>query len=196
MQLVFATNNKGKLQEIQQLLKGTPLKILSLKDIDFEGDIPETGYTLEENSSQKALHIAEKYGCDCIADDSGLEVEALGGRPGVYSARYAGSRRSDSDNMQKVLAEMTGVENRRARFRTVISLIRNGVERQFEGIINGTIGEKPIGNMGFGYDPIFIPEGFQQTFAEMEMSEKNKISHRSKAIAQLVEHLRKLQYSS
>jgi XTP/dITP diphosphohydrolase len=189
MQIVFATNNKNKLAEIQHLLTNKNIKILNLKDIGFEGDLPEEGRTIEANASQKANHIFDKYGYSCFADDSGLEIEALGGRPGVYSARYAGSARNDFDNMRKVLAEMKGQTNRRARFRTVIAFINNGVERHFEGVVYGNITEQPKGSGGFGYDPVFQPEGHELTFAEMTMQEKNSISHRAKAVNQLVEFL-------
>lgn len=192
MEIVFATNNRNKLVEIQSLLKGTGLRIISLKDIDFEGELPEEGSTLEANASQKANYISDKYGYSCFSDDSGLEVESLDGRPGVYSARYAGSRRNDSDNMQKVLAEMQGQIQRKARFRTVIALIMNGVERHFEGKVTGTILTAPRGGQGFGYDPIFMPDGYEKSFAEMSVEEKNAISHRAQAVQQLVEYLERI----
>ena len=192
MEIVFATNNRNKLVEIQSLLKGTGFRVISLKDIDFEGELPEDGSTLDANASQKANYISDKYGYNCFSDDSGLEVEALNGRPGVYSARYAGSRRNDSDNMQKVLVEMQGQTNRRAMFRTVIALIMNGVERHFEGKVTGTLLTTLRGEQGFGYDPIFVPDGYEKSFAEMSIEEKNEISHRAKAVQQLVEYLERI----
>lgn len=164
---------------------------MSLNDIDCHADIPETADTLEGNARLKAGYIYQNYGMDCFADDTGLEVEALGGAPGIYSARYAGGEGHDSEaNMRKLLSEMEGKENRRARFRTAICLIEGGEEHLFEGIVQGNIIEARRGTAGFGYDPVFQPEGYAETFAEMGNEEKNKISHRARAVQQLVEYLR------
>lgn len=164
---------------------------MSLNDIDCHADIPETADTLEGNARLKAGYIYQNYGMDCFADDTGLEVEALGGAPGIYSARYAGGEGHDSEaNMRKLLSEMEGKENRRARFRTAICLIESGKEHLFEGIVQGNIIEARRGTAGFGYDPVFQPEGYAETFAEMGNEEKNKISHRARAVQQLVEYLR------
>ena len=185
--LVFATNNAHKLEEIRAIL-GDKLEILSLNDINCHADIPETADTLEGNARLKAGYIYQNYGMDCFADDTGLEVEALGGAPGIYSARYAGGEGHDSEaNMRKLLSEMEGKENRRARFRTAICLIEGGEEHLFEGIVQGNIIEARRGTAGFGYDPVFQPEGYAETFAEMGNEEKNKISHRAHAVQQLVE---------
>jgi XTP/dITP diphosphohydrolase len=186
--LVFATNNKHKLEEVRDVSLGLT-EILSLKEINCFDDIPETADTLEGNALLKARHIYDKYGYDCFADDTGLEVEALDGRPGVYSARYAGEEQDAVKNMQKLLSELEGKENRRARFRTVVALIENGKINYFEGIIKGHITASPAGNAGFGYDPVFIPEGFSQTFAELGSELKNKISHRALAINELKNYL-------
>src|SRR6056297_561856 len=185
MELIFATNNKHKLSEVVPLLDDR-FDLLSLEDISCREDIPEDQDTLEGNASQKAWYIYNKYQKSCFADDTGLEIEALKGNPGVISARYAGQQRSAQDNMRKVLEEMKGENNRNARFRTVISLIWQGREYQFEGVVEGSIIAQQKGGEGFGYDPIFIPENHQETFAEMELKEKNKISHRSRAINKLV----------
>ena len=166
------------------------VEIQSLKDINLEGDIPETSDTLEGNATQKAEWIYNRIGQDCFADDTGLEVEALDGAPGVYSARYAGEGCSFADNVNKLLKAMDGQTNRKARFRTVICFIENGEKHYFEGIVNGTIIEKGSGNMGFGYDPIFVPDGYDISFAEMPLDEKNKISHRGLATQKLVEYLK------
>lgn len=187
--LIFASNNSHKLSEIRNLLDNI-VNILSLKDINLEGDIPETSDTLEGNATQKAEWIYSRIGQDCFADDTGLEVEALDGAPGVYSARYAGEGCSFADNVNKLLKAMKGQSNRKARFRTVICLIENGKKNYFEGIVNGTIVEKGSGNMGFGYDPIFVPDGYNISFAEMPLDEKNKISHRGLATQKLVEYLK------
>ena len=187
--LIFASNNAHKLGEIRNLLDNT-IEIQSLKDINLEGDIPETSDTLEGNATQKAEWIYSRIGQDCFADDTGLEVEALDGAPGVYSARYAGEGCSFADNVNKLLKAMKGQSNRKARFRTVICLIENGKKNYFEGIVNGTIVEKGSGNMGFGYDPIFVPDGYNISFAEMPLDEKNKISHRGLATQKLVEYLK------
>lgn len=187
--LIFASNNTHKLSEIRNLLDNI-VEIQSLKDINLDGDIPETSDTLEGNATQKAEWIYSRIGQDCFADDTGLEVEALDGAPGVYSARYAGEGCSFADNVNKLLKAMEGKTNRKARFRTVICLIENGEKHYFEGIVNGTIIEKGSGNMGFGYDPIFVPDGYNISFAEMPLDEKNKISHRGLATQKLVEYLK------
>jgi len=186
--LVFATNNEHKLRELQQILSNR-FELLSLKDIGCTEEIPETAETIEENSMQKAEYVYKKYKTDCFADDTGLEIEALNGRPGVYSARYAGEEKNMTKNIEKILSELKGAENRKARFKTVISLILNGEKYQFEGIVNGKIIEQKKGDSGFGYDPVFVPEGYNQTFAEMSAEEKNKISHRGRAVQKLVKFL-------
>lgn len=188
MKLVFATNNSHKVKEIQAALPDS-FTIISLKDLHFSEEIPETHETLEENASEKAWHIFRRFGLNCFADDTGLEIEALQGAPGVYSARYAGPGCSFQDNVEKVLREMKGHSNRNARFRTIISLIINGKEYQFEGIVNGKITEKATGSDGFGYDPIFVPDGYSESFAEIPLHEKNKISHRGLAVQKLCEFL-------
>ncbi|MCG6188277.1 non-canonical purine NTP diphosphatase [Maribellus maritimus] len=188
MELVFATNNKHKLEELQAIL-GDRFKLLSLKDIGCDEEIPEEQPTLEGNARQKAMYIFEKYGYSCFADDTGLEIEALGGEPGVYSARYAGEDKNANANMDKVLDKMTKIKQRNARFRTVISLITKGEEKQFEGVVEGTILTKKRGDSGFGYDPIFQPGGYKKTFAEMKLEDKNKISHRGRAVEKLVNYL-------
>ncbi len=184
MKLVFATNNLHKLDEVRKITAGRA-EIASLRDINCHDDIPETGSTLEENALQKARYIKDKFGCDCFADDTGLEVEALGGAPGVYSARYAGEAHDSEANMQKLLSEMEGKENRRARFRTVIALVLDGKEYMFEGIVNGIITEDKRGTNGFGYDPVFMPDGYTKTFAELGDNVKNAISHRAEAVRKL-----------
>lgn len=187
--LVFATNNAHKLDEIRAIL-GDKVEVLSLKDIHCEADIPETADTLEGNAALKAEYIYKNYGLDCFADDTGLEVEALGGAPGVYSARYAGGEGHDSEaNMKKLLAELEGKSNRKAQFRTAICLIEGGTEYLFEGVVKGEIIEKKRGCSGFGYDPVFVPEGYTETFAEMGSEEKNKISHRARATQKLCDYL-------
>jgi len=187
-ELVFATNNAHKIEEAAYTV-GSQFKILSLKDILCEDDIEETGTTFKENASIKTHHIHQKYNLDCFGDDSGLEIEALNGEPGVYSARYAGNHDA---NITLVLNRLQGVNNRKARFKTVISLIWKGQEFWFEGIVPGTIRTELSGSRGFGYDPIFQPDGYMVTFAEMSLQEKNRISHRGKAIAQLIDFLKKL----
>ncbi len=187
--LVFATNNQHKLKEIQHIL-GDQIELLGLKDIKCFEDIPETSETLEGNASQKAFYVYNKFGYNCFADDTGLEIEALNGKPGVYSARYAGETKSSEANMEKVLTEMNKINERKARFRTVISLIIDGKETLFEGIVNGEILREKKGDEGFGYDPIFQPEGYSETFAEMDLNEKNKISHRARAVQKLVDYLK------
>ena len=187
-QLVFATNNQHKLQEVRDMLKDR-YQILSLKEINCEEDIPETAETLEGNALLKARFVKEKYGFDCFADDTGLEVEALNNAPGVYSARYAGEDKDAKANMRKVLNELKDSENTFACFRTVIALIQNNKEYLFEGIVNGNIIREEKGNAGFGYDPIFIPEGYDKTFAELGIDIKNKISHRAEAVNKLKDFL-------
>ena len=174
---VFATNNKHKLEEIRHIV-GDKIKILSLKDINCYEEIPETGSTIESNASEKAFYIFNKYHYNCFADDTGLEIEALDGRPGVYSARYAGENKSFEDNINKVLEELNGTSNRKACFRTIISLVIDSKEQLFEGRVDGIITTEKRGTKGFGYDPIFQPEGYNQTFAEMNAHEKNSLSHR------------------
>lgn len=187
--LVFATNNAHKLDEIRAIL-GDKIEVLSLKDINCDADIPETADTLEGNAALKTEYIYKNYGLDCFADDTGLEVEALGGAPGVYSARYAGGDGHDSEaNMRKLLKELDGEQNRKAQFRTAICLIEQGEEHLFEGIVKGSIIEQKRGVSGFGYDPVFMPEGYEETFAEMGNAEKNKISHRARAVEKLCEYL-------
>ena len=191
MELVFATNNRHKLEEIQAMLGGH-LKLLSLADIGCFEEIPEEEPTLEGNACQKAFYIFDKYEYPCFADDTGLEIEVLNGEPGVYSARYAGKEKDANANMDKVLSKLSKINNRKARFRTVISLIINGNEKQFEGIVEGEILKEKRGNSGFGYDPIFRPTGLNQTFAEMNLTDKNKISHRGRAVEKLVSFLNNL----
>ena len=188
MKLVFATNNQHKLQEIKQLLNGS-FELLCLNDIGCDDDIPENQDTLEGNAAEKAFFIYNKYGINCFADDTGLEIEALNGEPGVYSARYAGEERSADNNMDLVLEKLNKIKNRKARFRTVVSLVIDGCETQFEGIVNGQILEEKRGETGFGYDPIFKPDESDRSFAEMPMEEKNQISHRGRAVQKLVEYL-------
>lgn len=190
MKIVFATNNRHKLEEISCLLGGEH-EVVSLEDIGCREEIPEDHDTLEGNALQKARYVKEHYRYDCFADDTGLEVEALDGRPGVYSARYAGPVKDSAENMRKVLREMEGVENRKACFRTVIALLLDGREYLFEGRVDGEILTAPQGTEGFGYDPIFRPEGFRESFAEMSMEAKNGISHRGRATQQLISFLRK-----
>lgn len=190
MKIVFATNNKHKLDEILKITDGS-LQILSLADIHCIDEIEETGTTLEENALLKARYIKEKYGYDCFADDTGLEVDALGGAPGVYSSRYAGETCNPADNMIKLLHELAGVKNRNARFRTVIALLIGNEKHFFEGVINGKIIEERKGEAGFGYDPVFVPEGHAQTFAELGNDVKNQISHRALATHQLAQFLTK-----
>lgn len=191
MKLVFATNNQHKLFEVQKLL-GESIDLLNLKDINCADEIPEDYYTLEENALQKAQYIFQKYNLDCFADDTGLEIEALNGEPGVLSARYAGNSKDSEANMQKVLQDLEAKSNRKARFRTVISLILNKKEYLFEGIVEGEILTQKTGQDGFGYDPIFKPNGYSESFAEMSIEEKNTISHRAMATKKLVEFLRNL----
>jgi XTP/dITP diphosphohydrolase len=190
MKLVFASNNKNKIQEIQALVTNT-IQIVSLEEIGCFEDIPETADTIEGNAILKANYVTEKYGYDCFADDTGLEVEALNGAPGVYSARYAGERKDANDNMHKLLFELKDKTNRKANFKTVIALNLNGKQNLFTGIINGKIIDEKIGTNGFGYDPVFVAEGYEKTFAELTMEEKSTISHRGIAVKQLIEELKK-----
>jgi XTP/dITP diphosphohydrolase len=195
MELIFATNNRHKLKEIAALLDER-YELLGLWDLDAAEEIPEDHDTLEKNASQKAWHIYKKFGRNCFADDTGLEVHALNGAPGVYSARYAriGSMtfpdmEPASGNIKKLLLQMEGIGERKARFRTVIALVLNGKEYRFEGTVNGVITHQPAGTMGFGYDPVFRPDGYEQTFAEMELELKNRISHRARAVRELTQFL-------
>jgi XTP/dITP diphosphohydrolase len=189
-QLVFATNNKHKLDEISRLAN-LNFNIIGLDDLGYSGEIPEDFKTLKENALQKARFIHERFEVDCFADDTGLEIEALDGHPGVYSARYAGPQCNPMDNMNKVLYEMQGQKDRTARFRTMIALVMNDENYFFEGIMEGVIITEKRGQHGFGYDPIFQPKGYNLTFAQMDQSTKNKISHRAKATAKLIEFLKK-----
>lgn len=197
MKIVFATNNQHKLQEIREIL-GDQFEILSLADIGCHEDIPETGNTLEANAHQKAEYVFDHYHIDCFADDTGLEVDTLGGAPGVHSARYAeGTDHNSEANMAKLLRELGDNDNRKARFRTVISLIQmeggNPVcsrEYQFEGVVEGRIDREKHGSEGFGYDPVFIPEGYDKSFAELGEEIKNQISHRARAVKKLAEWLK------
>ena len=186
--LVFATNNQHKLAEMRRLMEGR-YEVLGLSDIGCADDIPETGATLEENAVIKAQWVKEHYGYDCFADDTGLEVDALHGAPGVLSARYAGEGHDSEANMAKLLAAMGGMDNRKARFRTVICLLHDGKKMLFEGIVAGCILETPRGDGGFGYDPIFRPEGWKISFAEATADQKNAISHRGRATSKLLEYL-------
>lgn len=192
MDLVFATHNLHKVHEIRAIA-GPDWNIVSLQDLGCTEEIPETADTLQGNALQKARYVNERYGINCFADDTGLEIEALDGRPGIYSARYAGDHCSFADNMNKVLAEMEGLDNRRACFKTVIALLWNSRTYYFEGRIDGIITEKPRGDAGFGYDPVFVPDGSDKSFAEMDESEKNRISHRGLAIAKLLDFLNNLE---
>ncbi|MGB0891971.1 MAG: non-canonical purine NTP diphosphatase [Flavobacteriaceae bacterium] len=191
MKLVFATNNLNKLAEVQKMLP-TTIQLLSLKDINCFDDIEETANTLEGNAKIKANHITEKFGYNCFADDTGLEVDSLNGEPGVYSARYAGEPANAENNMQKLLIELNDKENRKAQFRTSICLNLNGKQFLFDGICKGDILTQKQGEKGFGYDPIFKPKEYSQSFAEMSSEEKNKISHRGLAIQKLVDFLSNL----
>lgn len=188
--LIFATNNKHKIEEVNHILHGR-FEIISLNAIGFNQDIPETELTLEGNASLKAWHIYNRYLKNCFADDTGLEVEALNGEPGVFSARYAGDGHNFNLNVDKLLSNLTGINNRKARFRTVISLITDGKEFLFEGVVNGKIIEERKGVNGFGYDPVFIPDGYDITMAEMTSELKNKISHRAQAMQRMADFLLK-----
>ncbi|MCF8368009.1 MAG: non-canonical purine NTP diphosphatase [Bacteroidales bacterium] len=191
IELVFATNNKHKLQEIKAVV-GDKFNILSLAEIGCTKDIPETADALEGNASIKSRYVFDNYGKNCFADDTGLEIEALDGKPGVYSARYAGPGHDHQKNMDKVLNELRNQNNRAAQFRTVICLIIDGKEMFFDGIVKGTILTEKHGDKGFGYDPIFQPEGYDVSFAEMDLEAKNKISHRGRAVQKLIEYLKLL----
>jgi XTP/dITP diphosphohydrolase len=191
MNIVFATNNLNKLKEVQALMPDH-IKLLSLKDINCFEDVPETQETIIGNAIQKAEYIKTEYGYDCFADDTGLEVDALNGAPGVYSARFAGPQRNAEDNTTKLLKELKYKNNRSAQFKTVIALHLNGQLYTFTGICKGEITKKPKGNGGFGYDPVFKAKGYNQTFAEISLEEKNKIGHRGKAVKQLIDFLNKI----
>ncbi|SCY21792.1 non-canonical purine NTP diphosphatase [Flavobacterium anhuiense] len=188
MNLVFASNNKNKIAEIQSMLPES-IKILSLEDINCLEDIPETADTIEGNAILKADYVTQKYGYDCFADDTGLEVDALNGEPGVYSARYAGEQKNADDNMNKLLEALKNKENRSAQFKTVITLNLKGKQYLFTGIAKGEITFTKTGTNGFGYDPIFKPENFNETFAELPLATKNTIGHRGKAVKQLIDFL-------
>lgn len=188
MELIFATNNQHKLREIKEIIQHR-FRILSLDDIGYSEKIPEEQQTLEGNAFQKAWHIFNRFGKNCFADDTGLEVQALNNKPGVYSARYAGSDKDSDANMNKLIEQLRNKQNRTARFRTVISLIWNKQEYQFEGIVNGIILTEKRGKAGFGYDPVFQPDGYDLSFAEMQSYEKNAISHRKRALSGLVAFL-------
>ncbi len=196
MELIFATNNPHKLREIDEIL-GPPFVLKGLHEAGFTGEIPEDHETLEENAAQKAWHIYHAFGRSCFADDTGLEVKALDGAPGVYSARYARigeltfpDMESAAGNIRKLLFQMNGMEDRRAQFRTVIALVLEGKQHLFEGVVKGMITHQPSGREGFGYDPVFLPEGYSLTFAEMDLASKNTISHRARAVRALVDFLR------
>ena len=189
MKLVFATNNQNKILEVQQMIPSN-IEIISLESIGCFEEIPETADTIEENAIMKANYVTQKYGYNCFADDTGLEVEALKGEPGVFSARYAGAQRNSDDNMNKVLKALADETNRNAQFKTVIALNLNGKQHLFTGIAKGEITLEKTGNQGFGYDPIFKPEGFDITFAQLSLEEKGAISHRAKAMKQLIEFLK------
>jgi XTP/dITP diphosphohydrolase len=191
MQLVFATNNAHKIKEVAQIL-GNKISVLSLKDIQCFEELPETQPTIPGNAIQKAEFVSKKYKVACFSEDTGLEIDALHGEPGVHTAYYAGAQRSAADNMQLVLTKLGATKKRAARFRTVIALVMNDTMYVFEGIVEGKIALAPRGTKGFGYDPIFIPKGFRRTFAEMNDNEKNTISHRARAVAKLVDFLGKL----
>lgn len=190
MKIVFATNNSHKLEEIRKIA-GSDIQVLSLSDIDCYEEIAETGNTLRENALIKARYVHDKFGYDCFADDTGLQVEALGGAPGIYSARYAGEHCNPEDNMAKILRELIHKKNRSAKFKTVIALVRNSETFFFEGSIKGRITYAKRGENGFGYDPVFQPDGFEETFAEIGCTEKNKISHRALAVNKLIDFLSK-----
>ena len=188
MKLVFASNNVNKIREIQSILNGS-IQLLSLEDIGCHEEIPETADTIEGNAILKANYVTEKYGYDCFADDTGLEVKALNGEPGVYSARYAGEQKNADDNMNKLLDALKNEDDRSAQFKTVIALNLNGAQHLFTGLAKGTITLNKTGNHGFGYDPIFQPVNYNETFAELSADVKNKISHRAKATEQLIDFL-------
>jgi len=191
MELVFATHNKYKFEEVKNKLP-VSINLLSLQDIDCNDDVPETGKTIEENASQKSFFIYNKFKINCFADDTGLEVDALNGKPGVYSARYAGEKPTFLENMNKLLNDVGENPNRNACFRTVISLVIDGYETQFEGKIDGQILSEITGDKGFGYDPIFKPNNYEISFAQMELYQKNEISHRALATEQLIKYLHEI----
>ena len=188
MKIYIASQNQDKIREIASVLDND-VSLLSVLELGLKNELPETGKTLTANALQKARFIYEKFGVDCFADDTGLEVEALDGAPGVYSARYAGEQKNSKDNMRLLLKNLIGVANRKACFKTVIALLICGKEYIFEGEVNGTIAHDPVGEKGFGYDPVFLPEGNTKTFAEMTLQEKNKISHRARAVEKLSQFL-------
>lgn len=189
IQLVFATHNQNKLKEVQAQMP-EHIKLLSLADIGCSEDIEETADTIEGNALQKAVYVKNTYGYDCFADDTGLEVEALHGAPGVYSSRYAGTHKSPEDNIDKLLEELKEKPNRKAQFKTVMALVYKGREYLFEGICKGEITATRKGNNGFGYDPVFLPEGFSHTFAEMDLERKKQIGHRGKSVEKLIDFLK------
>ena len=190
--LIFATGNRHKLQEVQSLLS-EDFALRCLKDIGMDVDIPETAGTLQGNALQKAMYVYERTGMPCFADDTGLEIDALGGEPGVYSARYAGERKDDQANLRKVLEKMQGIRDRRARFRTVIAYLDESGDRHFfEGVVEGEILESPVGDEGFGYDPIFRPTGYNESFAQLPMQAKNAVSHRGRALRAFTNYLKSL----
>ena len=191
MRLTFATSNKHKLKEVRSLAPAG-FEIVGLEDIGFNEELPETQDTIEGNSLQKAEYLSKQYNCACFAEDTGLEIDALNGEPGVYSARYAGPQATFNDNVQKVLSGMQGKSDRNARFKTVITYYSNGKYVQFEGVTKGSILQEPRGDEGFGYDPIFIPEGSDKAYAEMTLEEKNRFSHRKKSFEQFANHLLKM----
>ncbi len=184
MKIVLATQNAHKIEEMTQIL-GNTAEVLSLSAFPLDHELPETGETLRENALEKARYVAQKFGVNCLADDTGLEVDALNGAPGVYSARYAGEEKNPAKNMEKLLHELQGQTNRKARFKTVLALILDGREYLFEGAVEGVILQERQGEKGFGYDPVFLPDGFNQSFAEMDPTQKNEISHRGRALQQL-----------
>lgn len=184
MKIVLATQNAHKIEEMTQIL-GNTAEVLSLSAFPLDHELPETGETLRENALEKARYVAQKFGVNCLADDTGLEVDALNGAPGVYSARYAGEDKNPAKNMEKLLHELQGQSNRKARFKTVLALILDGREYFFEGAVEGVILQERQGEKGFGYDPVFLPDGFNQSFAEMDPTQKNEISHRGRALQQL-----------
>lgn len=188
MKICFATNNLNKIEEVKAAL-GDSFEIVSLQDIGCSDELPETGDTLEHNAFQKAKYVKEHFGVDCFADDTGLEVDALEGEPGVYSGRYAGEPRSDDRNVSLLLRNLENSSIRTARFKTVIALVLEDEEYKFEGVAEGKILKERTGNGGFGYDPIFLPDGYSRSFAEMNMAEKNQVSHRGKAVSELISFL-------
>jgi len=190
MKICFATNNQHKIDEVQNML-GRDFEILSLEEIGCHEELPEEQDTLEGNSEQKARYVYDNYGINCFADDTGLEIDALAGAPGVYSARYAGPQRSSEDNMFKLLNELKDKGDRSGQFRTIVSLVLAGELHHFEGVVKGSILSEKRGEGGFGYDPVFVPEGYSKTFAEMDMQQKNQISHRGLAVKKLVGFLKK-----